>query len=204
MSKPLVIFSHGKESGPQGSKIQALMAIAQRHGAQVMSVDYREHPKGTFHNQNAPDEADRRVAQLVNTPRPEHLKLILVGSSMGGYVSTVASHQLEVDGLFLMAPAFYLPGYSQQEPLARAKTTLLVHGWNDEVVPVRNSIKFAQKNLCELHLLNADHRLNGVLPQIERLFEMFLQQAWTGAGLCGTDSNPARQLESNEIIAHNR
>ena len=177
MSKPLVIFSHGKESGPQGSKIQALMAIALRHGAQVMSVNYREHPKGTFHNQDAPGEADRRVAQLVNTPQPKHLKLILVGSSMGGYVSTIASYQLEVDGLFLMAPAFYLPGYSEQEPVARAKTTLLVHGWNDEVVPVRNSIEFAQKNLCALHLLNGDHRLSGVLPQVERLFEMFLRYA---------------------------
>jgi hypothetical protein len=33
------------------------------------------------------------------------LRLVLVGSSMGGYVSTIASQSLKPAGLFLMAPA---------------------------------------------------------------------------------------------------
>lgn len=41
MIQSLVVFSHGKESEPWGSKFQALAAIAQRHGSQVISVDYR-------------------------------------------------------------------------------------------------------------------------------------------------------------------
>jgi len=36
-----VVFSHGKESGPWGSKITALAAVARERGAAVESVDYQ-------------------------------------------------------------------------------------------------------------------------------------------------------------------
>ena len=179
MKNLLVVFSHGKESGPLGSKIRALMKVAERHDAQVMSVNYREHPQGAVHDQDAPGEADRRVDQLLATPLPEHRQLVLVGSSMGGYVSTVASQQLLTAGLFLMAPAFYLPGYAQQDPVPCARSTELVHGWSDDIVPPGNSIQFAQRHRCDLHLLDGDHRLNTALPKIEPLFELFLQNIMT-------------------------
>lgn len=172
----LVVFSHGKESGPWGSKIKALAAVAERLGATVISIDYREHPIGTQHDQNAPGEADRRVGQLLSIQPPEHRKLVLVGSSMGGYVSTVATARLNVDGLFLLAPAFYLNGYDNQNLSPRSKRTMIVHGWVDSVVPVQNSIKFARLHQCDLHILDGDHRLNDALPKIESLFEMFLKQ----------------------------
>lgn len=180
MKSLLVIFSHGKESGPWGSKIQSLAAVAERLGGQVISIDYREHPVGIQHDQNAPGEADRRVGQLLSIEPPEHRKLVLVGSSMGGYVSTVATARLHVDGLFLLAPAFYMAGYANQDPTPRAKNTMIVHGWGDSVVPVQNSIRFAKLHQCDLHLLDGDHRLNDALPKIEALFEMFLKQVIAG------------------------
>ena len=167
MKNLLVVFSHGKESGPWGSKIRALAHVADRFGAQVVSVDYREHPTGTMQNQNAPGEADRRVSQLLQTPLPDYRQLVLVGSSMGGYVSTVASQQLAVKGLFLLAPAFYLPGYVHQALAPRAEHTMIVHGWGDDVVPAQNSIRFAKQHQCDLYLLDGDHRLNAALPKIE-------------------------------------
>lgn len=181
MSKPLqtdclVVFSHGKESGPWGSKIQALASIATRLEMQVMSLNYREHPHGVIHDQDAAGEPERRVAQLIATDLPPHRQLILVGSSMGGYVATVASKQLKPAGLFLLAPAFFLPGYAIQDFEASARATLLVHGWNDDVVPVNHSIRFARATRCQLHLLDGDHRLNDALPTIEPLFESFLKQ----------------------------
>ena len=179
MKNLLVVFSHGKESGPGGSKIRALTHVAERLGAQVMSVDYREHPTGTILDQNAAGEADRRVGQLLAITPPEHRTLVLVGSSMGGYVSTVASIRLPVDGLFLLAPAFYLPGYANQDLTPRAKKTMIVHGWSDGVVPVQNSILFAKQHQCDLYLLDGDHRLNAALPKIEPLFELFLKQVMT-------------------------
>jgi alpha/beta superfamily hydrolase len=177
MNKLLVVFSHGKESGPLGSKIQALMRVAEQQGAQTMSVNYREHPDGTAIDHDAPGEADRRVAQLLATSLPGHDRLVLVGSSMGGYVSTVASSQLKPDGLFLLAPAFYLhlPGYACQDPVPHATSTLVVHGWGDDVVPPDHSVRFARQHRCALHLLVGDHRLDGALPAIEPLFGLFLQ-----------------------------
>lgn len=176
MKNLLVVFSHGKESGPWGAKFRSLAQVAEHLGAQVLSVDYREHPKGTIQDQNAAGEADRRVGQLLSIKPPEHRQLVLVGSSMGGYVSTVASNRLPVDGLFLLAPAFYLSGYANQDLVPRAKRTLIIHGWNDRVVPAQNSIRFAQQHQCELYLLDGDHRLNEALPKITPLFELFLQQ----------------------------
>lgn len=175
MNKPLVVFSHGKESGPLGSKIRALMRVAELHDARTLSVNYSAHPDGTAIDHNAPGEADRRVAQLLATTLPAHGRLVLVGSSMGGYVSTVASQHLKPDALFLLAPAFYLPGYACQDPTPHATTTLIVHGWSDDVVPPGNSIDFARRHRCALHLLAGDHRLNAALPAIEPLFTMFLE-----------------------------
>ncbi len=173
LNKLLVVFSHGKESGPLGSKIQALMEVAKRHCAQVMSVDYREYPAGVVHDQNRAGEAERRVAQLLSIALPEHDRLVLVGSSMGGYVSTVASQHLNPDGLFLLAPAFYLPGYAQQDLVPNAKQICVVHGWRDNVVPSGNSIRFAERHLADLYLLDGDHRLNAALPKIVSIFENF-------------------------------
>jgi alpha/beta superfamily hydrolase len=176
MKDLLVVFSHGKESGPWGSKIKALANVAERLGGNVISVDYRERPTGVPHDQNAEGEADRRVEQLLAFEPPAHHQVVLVGSSMGGYVSTVATIRIPVDGLFLLAPAFYLHGYANQNPTPHSRNTMIVHGWNDSVVPVQNSIRFSQLHQCDLHLLEGDHRLNDAMPKVEPLFEMFLKR----------------------------
>lgn len=177
--KSLVVFSHGKESGPWGSKIWALADVAQAHGAQVESVDYQRARQGgearsAQCNTDAPGEAERRVAQLLAMPLPPHDRLILVGSSMGGYVATVASSALNPAGLFLLAPAFYMEGYTNQDPVPVARRTMVVHGWSDDVVPPQNSIRFAQRHRCTLHVLDGDHRLNDAIEEIRQLFADFL------------------------------
>lgn len=187
MNDLLVVFSHGKESGPLGSKFRSLMRVAERLGAQTLSLNYRERANGSAIDPGAPGEADRRVAQLLATPLPANARLVLVGSSMGGYVSTVASAHLHPKGMFLLAPAFYLPGYACQEPAPCARTTLIVHGWDDVVVPPEHSLRFARRHRCALHLLAGDHRLNAALPALEPLFEMFLH----GLGDAGHTPQPS-------------
>ena len=75
-----VYFSHGKESGPWGTKIKALAAIAKEHGCKVESVDYTDLAS-----------PDARVSRLIELLGSEIDKYVLVGSSMGGYVSLVAA-----------------------------------------------------------------------------------------------------------------
>lgn len=167
MHKPLVIFAHGKESGPWGSKIRHLADVAQRHGTKVLSPDYSDLP--------SPHD---RVARLQALELPPHSRLILVGSSMGGYVSAVAASVLQPQGVFLLAPAVGMPGYPLPADLpAPAKHLTIIHGWNDDIVPVQLGIDFAKKYRAELHVLDADHRLNEALEIIGELFSAFLRRS---------------------------
>ncbi len=161
----LVIFAHGKESGPWGSKIKHLAAIADRMGAVILSPDYSDLA-----------DPDARVERLRGLTRPVTDRLVLVGSSMGGYVSCVAAQQERADGVFLMAPAIGLQGYAIQNPEPKTQNLSIVMGWNDEVIPVDNVIAFAQSKHAELHLLDSDHRLDGVLQKVGDLFEQFLRK----------------------------
>jgi alpha/beta superfamily hydrolase len=165
MKKSIVYFAHGKESGPWGTKISRLAEIAKKKGFGVESPDY------TFTH-----DPDERVQKLLSLKPRAAKHLIFVGSSMGGYVSTVASAKLHADGLFLLAPAFFHLGYKKASPKPAAKKITIVHGWNDEVIPVEHSIRFAKWNKTDLFLFNGDHRLIDVLPNIERIFSAFLDQ----------------------------
>ena len=162
--QPYVCFSHGKESGPWGSKISAMADLARDRGLEVESIDYR-----------GMDDPLARVAKLVAHCQPLQKPLVLVGSSMGGHVAAAASAQLAaVRGLFLIAPAFYMPGYEALTPVPRAARITIVHGWRDDVVPVDNSIRFAREQHAGLHLIDGDHRLTDHIFEINRFFDWFL------------------------------
>lgn len=163
--KGTVCFNHGKESGPWGDKITRLAAVARRHDYDVESVDYT----GIM-------DASARVQKLLDSDPARARPLILVGSSMGSYVAAVASASLRPSGLFLLAPAFYLPDFPIQEPVPHADLVTLVHGWKDELIPPENSIRYARRFDATLHLVDSDHRLSSQLPLIESLFDSFLEQ----------------------------
>ena len=164
-----VCFSHGQESGPWGTKISAMADLARDRGAGVESLDYR----------GMPDPA-ARVEKLVAYGRTVSAPLILVGSSMGGHVAAAASAELGVAGLFLIAPAFYMPGYEDLTPKPAAERITIVHGWGDEVVPAANSVRWAERYGAELHLLLGDHRLTDKIFEINRLFDGFLHDLSSG------------------------
>ncbi len=164
-----VVFSHGKESGPWGTKIVALAAIARAAGWDVDSVDYQ-----------GLDRPDERVARLMAYDPDFAGPLVLVGSSMGGHVCTACSIARRAAGLFLMAPAFYMPGFVEHTPVPAACPIAIVHGWRDEVVPVDHSMRFARTYHATLHLLDTDHRLNDRLAEIGVYFKDFLARLSVG------------------------
>jgi pimeloyl-ACP methyl ester carboxylesterase len=163
VSSRYVVFSHGKESGPWGRKIAALADVARSEGYQAESVDYRgiEGPR-------------ERIARLVDFCKELQGDLVLVGSSMGGYVSVASASLLHARGVFLMAPALYMEGLPPlRENLLDCPATI-VHGWYDDVVPFEHSVRFAKDYGAALHLLRSDHRLHNQLRVIRYLFEYFL------------------------------
>lgn len=163
--KPIrhVVFAHGLESGPWGRKITALAPIATAEGYQVDSVDFR-----------GMDDPAARVTRLVDCCQDKTGDLILVGSSLGAYVVTAAAGALHARGLFLMAPAFYLPQLPPLRSSAIDCPTAIVHGWDDEVIPYQNSLRFAAEHKAILHMLPGDHGLRTQIPMLKSLFEYFL------------------------------
>jgi alpha/beta superfamily hydrolase len=115
-----------------------------------------------------------RVQQLLAMDWSGYEEIVLVGSSMGAYVATIAAETLMVKGLFLLAPAFYLPGYTQTEFTPPAERTRVIHGWQDTIVPPENAWRFCQIHRIYLKMLDADHRLMSQLDEITGEFDRFL------------------------------
>ncbi len=159
-----IYFAHGKESGPWGRKISALAAVADARGYVVESPDYR-----------FTMDPDQRVAHLLELQPQRQGPLILAGSSMGGYVSAVASGSLRPAGLWLMAPAVDVPGYdADTTPLA--DVVEVVHGWRDDIIPCDLVIAWSRRNAARLTLLDSGHTLNDHVSWLQRRFAAFLEE----------------------------
>lgn len=170
MTQKTIFFAHGLESGPNGSKIQMLVKIAKAKGYVTECPDY-----------SGMQDPNERVTQLLGVVPKDLEQLILVGSSMGAWVSLKASAQLHPHALFLLAPTVYV-GYkspkkiSDEAPTPHAQHTEMIHGWHDEIVPVDKVIRFAKDHQSTLHLVNDGHRLINQLPVLSDLFSLFLDR----------------------------
>jgi len=131
MSEPYIVFSHGLDGTQWGTKITAMAEVARRYQLQVESVDY------------ATMDTAARVVRLRAVCQQLAGPVILVGSSLGAHVATTVSTQVATRGLYLLAPAFFMPGFEQYTPKPAACPVTIVHGWNDETVPAENSIHAA-------------------------------------------------------------
>ena len=164
-TRKTVVFSHGKESGPWGLKITRLAKVAEARGFEVISIDYR-----------GVHDPEERVEMLL-AQCPAHGGLtVLVGSSMGGYVSLVASERIRPAGLFLMAPAVGKTGYAHSFPRPYAPQAVIVHGWGDDIVPPSPVIDYARQQRLELEMLPDSHTLENSLDFLECRFKYFLER----------------------------
>ena len=159
-----VVFSHGQESGPWGTKIRAMADLVKSVGCSAESIDY----------QGIADPIDR-VNKLIAECADIDDALVLVGSSMGGHVATAAAAELNAVGLFVLAPAYYMPGYEELTPIPPQIPICIVHGWNDDVVPVENSLRFAAACNAALHILDGDHRLTENIDEINYYLKRFIE-----------------------------
>ncbi|MEL7449180.1 MAG: alpha/beta hydrolase [Pseudomonadota bacterium] len=164
MSAGHVIFSHGRDSGPVGGKITAMAQRATALGWTTESIDYR-----------GMADPKERVAKLVAVPGVrDHARLVLAGSSMGGHVAAAAALELHPAGLFLLAPAFYMPGYEALTPAPAPCPCNIVHGLHDDVVPVENSLRYAKAASASLLAIDSDHRLLDAIELVCDHLERFL------------------------------
>ena len=159
-----VVFSHGQESGPWGTKIRAMAEKVRALGCSADSIDYRGIADPT-----------ERVRKLLRECADIREPLILVGSSMGGHVATAAAETLGAIGLFVLAPAWFMEGYEHLTPAPPSMPICIVHGWHDDIVPVENSVRYARNCSATLHIVNGDHRLTNNIGAINVYLEQFIK-----------------------------
>lgn len=153
-----VVFLHGKESGPNGLKIQHLTEVAHNLGFETIAPDMQ----GIL-------DPVVRLSKLreLGVLRPT---TILVGSSLGGLVACMVDQEQELAGMLLLAPAVAAWGGS-----IRTAECCVVHGFQDEVVPATASVELVERSPgVSLILLQDSHRLEGNLSSLGSIFKQFL------------------------------
>ncbi|WP_346796613.1 YqiA/YcfP family alpha/beta fold hydrolase [Halomonas sp. Bachu 37] len=162
-----VYLSHGLESGPGAFKVQTMKTLVEAHDeCAAVVMDYR-----------GMAEPEERLAHLLDTLASRHddpARCIMVGSSLGGWVSAALSSTHPVLGCFLLAPAIGLPRYPQSCPRLQAEHSHIVHGWRDDVIPVDGVIDYARTQRLSLRLVDDDHRLHLSMPTILQDLGAFL------------------------------
>lgn len=103
------------------------------------------------------------VVDYVRARHPELSELVLSGFSFGGYISIFAALTAKPDALLLMGPA--IGKYPAPAPNAfNPASTLLLHGAEDDVIPLQNSLDWASaQSIPVLVVPQAGHFFHGHL-----------------------------------------
>ncbi len=152
------ILSHGFESGPDATKVAALADAAQRLGWTHERPDYTDLDAQREHGELGNVPARLQRLQALATIAAQRGPLVLAGSSLGAYISGLASLHVPVVALFLMAPPMRV---GQTHPFDAARVpTSIVHGWHDELIPAGHVIDWACARNARLLLVDDTHRLS--------------------------------------------
>ncbi|UJF24518.1 alpha/beta fold hydrolase [Suttonella sp. R2A3] len=161
-----IILSHGRGSSANAKKMVYLARSAEQLGHTTHRV-----------NDSDTQDPDERLKRLIHLVEPLEEPIVLLGSSMGGYTSILAAkHCQQLKGVFLIAPALFVPRYTNQRyPLDLDAPISIVHGWDDEVILYEHSVRYARQTNASLHLIAGDHMLHDAMPTLSTLFTQFLQ-----------------------------
>jgi alpha/beta superfamily hydrolase len=171
----IVAHPHPLFGGTMDNKVVTTMARAMFDaGAAVFRFNFRGVGQSQGEHDNGRGETADMVqllghAKAVTGPT---LPVWFAGFSFGGAVALAASEQVVVDEMVLVAPAFERMSHwanveSGGKPPA---STLLIHGENDETVPLADSIAWAKpRDLCVTVVPAADHFFHMRLHILKRL-----------------------------------
>ncbi|WP_421570090.1 hypothetical protein [Stenotrophomonas sp. PD6] len=172
MSRGHCILSHGFESGPDATKVTALAEVAQRLGWTHERPDYTD--LDALREVSSVGDVRARLQRLVEHAAAAAARgpVVLAGSSLGAYISAIASLQVPVRGLFLMVPPTRMGPMPALD--AAPVPTSVVHAWHDELIPAADVIAWAQARSARLLLVDDGHRLNHHVDASAQAFEALL------------------------------
>ncbi|MCD6528011.1 MAG: alpha/beta fold hydrolase [Desulfuromonas sp.] len=152
-----IVFLHGLETGPHGTKYQALKEMF----GVVLSPDCE-----------GIKDSQQRLQVIQHTLKDETGPFVVVGSSAGGLMALLLQREdPRVAGLVLCAPALHTEA-AQDLTTDGLPPTVVIHGRQDDVVPIEASRRFG----APLIEVDDDHRLNGSFPlMLREVFEMKLR-----------------------------
>lgn len=165
-----IILSHGSNSGPQATKVSALAAAAETLGWSTERPDY-----GDCDAHGLAACVRPRVQQLAGCMARAKTPPVLVGSSMGAFVSGLASMQLPCAGLFLLALPTQVPGCGEAFDMAADVPSMLIHGYADDVCPPAPVFDLARARGVPCLMLADGHRLADHVDTIVSQFRLFLE-----------------------------
>ncbi len=141
-----VLFLHGLEGSPKGSKAKWLK---KNFKGVTPKLDV-----STF------EAAVASAKKAIRKERPS----IIVGSSFGGAVLLELMHTGDFDGfgIFLAQAGLKLTNHDRLPEGAHA---VIIHGTGDDIIPIEDSRQLAQNSGLELMTLDDDHRLLSVLSE---------------------------------------
>jgi len=173
VSRGHCILSHGFESGPDATKVTALAEVAEQLGWTQQRPDYTDlDAQRDISSVGDVVGRQRRLLELAQAAAARG-PLVLVGSSLGAYISARVSLEVRTRGLFLMVPPL------QMGPLpaldAADVPISVVHAWHDELIPADGVIAWARVRSARLLLVDDTHRLSAHVETSARAFAELLQ-----------------------------
>ncbi len=168
-NKGLVLLSHGLESGPEATKVLAMGEVARSLGWDALRLDYRD-----LDATRDVAQLDQRIARLSAAVPCDGRPLVFAGSSMGAFISGLASVRHPCCGVFLLAPPIRIPGYPRALDVRADVPLAVVHGWRDELIAADAVLDWARARRATLHLVDDAHRLTAHVDCIAAWFGEFL------------------------------
>lgn len=148
-----LIFLHGLESSSGGYKARYFRQILPG----IVTPDFR-------------GSLDERMAALRPILRPRS-DWIIIGSSFGGLMATLYAGEkpAKVQGLILLAPALSWGAFAGQIPNPIELPVILIHGQQDELIPIDTVRSLAEKIFLDLDFrpVDDDHRLQKTVRQVD-------------------------------------
>ncbi|MGB3393715.1 MAG: hypothetical protein WA956_02495 [Stenotrophomonas sp.] len=174
MSRGHCILSHGFESGPDATKVTALANVAQRLGWSHERPDYTD--LDARREVSTVGDVPARLQCLIQlaSAAAQRGPVVLAGSSLGAYISALASLHVPVRALFLMVPPTKMGPMPALD--AAAVPISVIHAWHDELIPAAEVIDWAKARAARLLLVDDGHRLSRHVETSAHEFEALLRR----------------------------
>ncbi len=181
MTQGHCILSHGFDSGPDATKVTALARVAEDLGWTTERPDYTDLDARLEVGRLGDVPARlRRLVDIASVAAARGGPVVLAGSSLGAYVSALASLQVPIRALFMMVPPTRMGPLPELE--AAAVPVSIVHAWRDELIPAADVVEWARQRGARLLLVDDSHRLGRHVETAAGAFAQLLGSVAHGSG----------------------